>query len=144
MLWNWFGKRTAPPPDLMGERTQWRGILDKPAGAVCAIGDDCVIEGRIVLTRPEACVTIGDRSFLGGGTTLDCSTSISIGDDVLVAYGGIVMDHNSHSVFFADRRNDLLAWHERTHKDPAAACLRRVILDTLRAVDGPVVRPDPG
>ncbi|WP_437276782.1 LysR family transcriptional regulator [Sorangium sp. So ce375] len=37
-----------------------------------------------------------------------------------------------------------LAWHERTHKDPAAACLRRVILDTLRAVDGPVVRPDPG
>jgi DNA-binding transcriptional LysR family regulator len=33
-----------------------------------------------------------------------------------------------------------LAWHERTHKDPAAACLRRVILDTLRAADGPVVK----
>ncbi|WP_438029929.1 LysR family transcriptional regulator [Sorangium sp. So ce233] len=37
-----------------------------------------------------------------------------------------------------------LLWHERTHKDPAAACLRRVILETLRAVDGPVVRSDPG
>ncbi len=29
-----------------------------------------------------------------------------------------------------------LAWHERTHKDPAAACLRRVIVETLRAAGG--------
>ncbi|WP_433936515.1 LysR family transcriptional regulator [Sorangium cellulosum] len=40
-----------------------------------------------------------------------------------------------------------LAWHERTHKDPAAACLRRVIQETLRGVDAPssgaMVRPDP-
>ncbi|MGK3994302.1 LysR family transcriptional regulator [Sorangium sp. So ce1024] len=33
-----------------------------------------------------------------------------------------------------------LAWHERTHKDPAAACLRRVIIETLRGVDGPSSR----
>ncbi|WP_437895636.1 LysR substrate-binding domain-containing protein [Sorangium sp. So ce124] len=29
-----------------------------------------------------------------------------------------------------------LAWHERTHKDPAAACLRKVIVETLRAAGG--------
>ena len=119
MFRNWFGKpkTPAPPqPDVLGERTQWRGVLDKAAGAVCTVGDESIIEGRIVLTRPEARVTIGNRSFVGGGTTLDCSTSISIGDDVLIAYGGIVMDHNSHSVFFEDRKNDLLAWHDKTYR----------------------------
>ncbi|WP_437728333.1 LysR family transcriptional regulator [Sorangium sp. So ce861] len=34
-----------------------------------------------------------------------------------------------------------LAWHERTHKDPAAACLRKAIVEALRAPEG---RPDPG
>jgi len=119
MIWNWFDKRHAPPsprPDVLGERTQWRGVLERRDGAQCTIGDDCIVEGRIVLTRPGARVTIGDRSFVGGGTTLDCSGSISIGDDVLIAYGGIVMDHNSHSVFFEDRKDDLLAWHERTYR----------------------------
>ncbi|WP_437819816.1 LysR family transcriptional regulator [Sorangium sp. So ce1078] len=36
-----------------------------------------------------------------------------------------------------------LAWHERTHKDPAAACLRKVIVETLRA-GGEATRPGLG
>jgi galactoside O-acetyltransferase len=114
MLRKLFGKPRVPPPpqpDALGERAQWRGILDNARGGACTIGDDSIVEGRIVLCRPEARVIIGARSFVGGGTTIDCSTAISIGDDVLIAYGGIVMDHNSHSVFFADRKDDLLALH---------------------------------
>lgn len=109
--------RPAPPrPDVLGERAQWRATLEKPQGGTLAIGDDSIVEGRIVLSRPEARVTIGDRSFIGGGTTIDCSTAISIGDDVLVAYGGIVMDHNSHSVYFEDRKHDLLGWQGTAYR----------------------------
>jgi galactoside O-acetyltransferase len=101
---------------MLGERVQWRGILEKPRGGTCAVGDDSIIEGRIVLCRPEARVTIGARSFIGSGTALDCSTEITIGDDVLIAWGGIVMDHNSHSVFFEDRKDDVLAWHRKEYR----------------------------
>lgn len=119
MLWNFLRKPKTPPPprpDVLGERAQWRGILEKPRGGTCAVGDDSIIEGRIVLCRPEARVTIGARSFIGSGTALDCSTEITIGDDVLIAWGGIVMDHNSHSVFFEDRKDDVLAWHRREYR----------------------------
>jgi galactoside O-acetyltransferase len=125
MFWKRFSKPKAaalPRPNALGEQTQWRGILENPRGGTLHVGDDSMIEGRIVLARPEARVTIGHRSFIGGGTTLDCSTSISIGDDVLIAYGGIVMDHNSHSVFFEDRKDDLLAWHRKEYRFNHVAC----------------------
>ena len=125
MFWKRFSRsKTAVQarPDMLGERTQWRGILENPRGGTLLVGDDSMIEGRIVLARPEARVTIGHRSFIGGGTTVDCSTSIIIGDDVLIAYGGIVMDHNSHSVFFEDRKDDLLAWHRKEYRFSNVAC----------------------
>ena len=119
MFWRRFSRSTtgAPAvPDALGARAQWRGICEKPQGGTLHVGDDTIVEGRVVLSRPAARVTIGHRSFIGGGTTIDCSNAISIGDDVLIAYGGIVMDHNSHSVFFEDRKDDLLAWHRKEYR----------------------------
>ncbi len=125
MFWSRFRKPktpTHPRPDALGARAQWRGILEKPHGGTVNVGDDSIIEGRVVLSRLDALVTIGHRSFIGGGTTVDCSTSISIGDDVLIAYGGIVMDHNSHSVYFEDRKDDLLTWHRKEHRFSHVTC----------------------
>ena len=125
MFWSRLRKPKSPPlpqPDALGARAQWRGILEKPHGGTVTIGDDSIIEGRLVLSRPDALLTIGHRSFIGGGTTVDCSTAISIGDDVLIAYGGIVMDHNSHSVFFEDRKDDVLAWHRKEHRFNRVTC----------------------
>ena len=130
MFWKRFSRsKTAPQslPDTLGEGAQWRGILENSRGGTLTVGDDSMIEGRIVLARPEARVTIGNRSFIGGGTTIDCSTSIAIGDDVLIAYGGIVMDHNSHSVFFEDRKDDLLAWHRKEYRFNHVACASTTI-----------------
>jgi acetyltransferase-like isoleucine patch superfamily enzyme len=131
MFWKQFRKSKhtppSPQPDALGQRTQWRGILEKLRGGTLNVGDNSIVEGRIVLLRPEARVTIGNRSFVGGGTTLDCSTSITIGDDVLIAYGGIVMDHNSHSVFFEDRKDDLLAWHRKEYRFNQVACAATTI-----------------
>ncbi|WP_434047739.1 MULTISPECIES: LysR family transcriptional regulator [Sorangium] len=62
--------------------------------------------------------------------------AVALGSHLPVRIVELPLEHLEHEMW--------LAWHERTHRDPAAACLRRVILETLRAPDGPVVRPDPG
>lgn len=126
--------RPAPPPppqpDAIGRGSQWRGVLDRRfGGGRFTVGDDALVEGRIVLARPQARCAVGDRSFVGGGTTIDCSTDVSIGDDVLIAYGGVIMDHNSHSVFFAERADDLrigmAGGHDFSTKKPTPVRIER-------------------
>jgi acetyltransferase-like isoleucine patch superfamily enzyme len=56
-------------------------------------------------------VTIGSNSFLGD-SLLVCAERIDIGDDVLISWGGTVVDHDSHSLDFERRRFDV----ERTLK----------------------------
>lgn len=41
---------------------------------------------------------------------LDAATGIEIGDDVLIAFEVLVMDHNSHSLRIQERRNDVRDW----------------------------------
>ena len=45
---------------------------------------------------------------MGGGAFLDCATSIEVGDEVLVAFDVLIMDHDLHSVVFAERQNDVV------------------------------------
>ena len=74
------------------------------------IGSDSNIECRIVLEAAGARVRIGSRTHVGGGTLLDAATGIDIGDDVLIAFDVLIMDHDSHSLTFAERRNDVRDW----------------------------------
>jgi galactoside O-acetyltransferase len=41
---------------------------------------------------------------------LVCAESITIGDDVLMSWGVTVVDHDSHSLAWSQRRNDVLDW----------------------------------
>lgn len=74
------------------------------------VGEGSLISGRIVFERDHAILSIGTRTFLGGGTLLDVSDRIAIGDDVLIAWGTTIVDHNSHSISFSKRKNDVLDW----------------------------------
>lgn len=82
----------------------------EPAGCRVTIGEGSNIEGRIVLERAGVTVRIGSRTHVGGNTLLDAACGIEIGDDVLVAFDVLVMDHDSHALRFADRSGDVAAW----------------------------------
>lgn len=82
----------------------------EPAGCRVAIGEASNIECRIVLERPDTTVRIGARTHIGGNTLLDAACGIEIGDDVLIAFDVLVMDHDSHALRFADRRDDVADW----------------------------------
>jgi acetyltransferase-like isoleucine patch superfamily enzyme len=73
------------------------------------VGSDCIIQARILFDRAGGSVTIGDRCYIGA-STLVVAERIELGDDVVISWGVTVVDHNSHSVKWSERRNDILDW----------------------------------
>ena len=61
--------------------------------------------------RTGSSVIIGKNTFVGG-STLICADRIEIGNDVLISWGCTIVDHNSHAVDWASRRNDVSAWYD--------------------------------
>jgi acetyltransferase-like isoleucine patch superfamily enzyme len=83
-------------------------IIRKEACSVL-VGSNSLVQASIVFEKPGASVQVGDRSFIGG-SQLICLDNISVGDDVLIAWGCTIVDHDSHSVVFSERRNDVADW----------------------------------
>lgn len=73
------------------------------------IGDRSMIDGDIIFECDKASVQIGDNTFIGG-SKLICSKRITIGNDVLIAWGCTIVDHNSHAVKFSLRKKDVSEW----------------------------------
>jgi len=114
------------PQDL---RTTWHRLLDgrmeigpgtrlngaslsarEPEGCSLRIGSNSNIEGSLVMEQKGARISVGTRTHFGGGSLLAAAQSIEVGDDVLIAFETLVMDHNSHSVTFQERRMDVQNW----------------------------------
>ena len=82
------------------------------AGGLVQIGEDCLIEGTLVTETPASRLSIGSNSYVGGGSVIDCVERIVIGSDVLISYGCILADSDSHNVHYEVRRDDLRAWKD--------------------------------
>ena len=88
-----------------------------------SIGDDCVLGCTFVFESDQGFVSIGDRSFIGGGTQLISRSKIEIGNDVTIAWGCCIYDHDSHSLDWHARIEDLRCLREdlRASRDPLAS-----------------------
>jgi len=74
------------------------------------IGKGSIIDGQIVFDRDHAKIFIGSNSFVNG--SIISAEEIRIGNDVLIAWGCHIVDHNSHSLYFEDRKNDVKDWYQ--------------------------------
>jgi len=79
------------------------------------VGDGSIVEGSVAFEREGAEVVIGRDTFIGA-SLIACATRVEIGDDVLVAWGCTITDHNSHAIDWKDRCNDVRDWY-RGQKD---------------------------
>jgi len=70
-----------------------------------SIGEKCLINANFVFETPEGEVSIGNNVHLGGVHFI-CRSKIIIEDDVTMAWGINIYDHNSHSVYWEHRKND--------------------------------------
>lgn len=86
----WIEVRGADPKLTIGERTE-----------ICC---------GIIFEHADVAVRIGSRTSIGGKTLLDAAAGIEIGDDVLIAFEVLIMDHDSHSLEFSKRCHDAEEW----------------------------------
>lgn len=100
----------------LGPGAQIRSPLVRPlSGGKLVVGADSIFAGRMAMDRPNAVIHIGPRTFVGKGL-LVAAERIEIGADVLMSWGVTVIDHQSHSLDFAKRAQDVKQWLAG-HKD---------------------------
>ena len=73
------------------------------------IGNKCIVSGNFIFENKDGLITIGDRSFIGGGLFIS-TNKIEIGNDVLISWGCTFMDNNAHSTIWSKRKNDVQDW----------------------------------
>lgn len=80
-------------------------------GCNLIIGEDSIIHASISFDKEYSHVEIGDRTFIGNSTIV-CANKVHIGTDVLISGGCRIVDHNSHSIFWEERCNDVIDWRK--------------------------------
>lgn len=91
-----------------GSTIAWRRIR-RATGNTLTIGEQSLVHAEISFEEAGGRIQIGDRTFIGR-SHLVCYRSLAIGDDVIISWGVTIVDHDSHSIDWMDRRNDVLEW----------------------------------
>lgn len=95
-----------------GTTIAWRRIK-YVAGNSLSVGEDSIIHADIRFEEEHGGgqVRIGNRTFVGR-SDLICYRRLVIGDDVIMSWGVTIVDHDSHSIDWDKRRNDVRDWNK--------------------------------
>src|SRR5258705_1097540 len=91
-----------------GSTIAWRRIT-RVAGNALSIGEGSIVHADVSFEETGGKIQIGNRTFIGR-SHLICYRSLVIGDDVIMSWGITIVDHDSHSIDWMDRRNDVREW----------------------------------
>lgn len=109
--WSWYLRWKLARMEIgAGSKTRFWRVRPK-SGNTLRIGSKSMVQTRVVFERDSAVFSVGNRSFVGLGV-VTCAERIEIGDDVLIAWGTVLSDHNSHHVSFSKRSHDVENWIE--------------------------------
>jgi acetyltransferase-like isoleucine patch superfamily enzyme len=116
-------QRTSPPPQLttppaiIGENSEMYARIERRENGkgTVIIGRDCVIYGLLAVETDNSVIRIADNVFINTGTFLDCVQSITIEDDVMIAYNCVVADSDNHSMRYSVRKDDLRRLRQRRY-----------------------------
>ena len=98
-----FSNTNFDPSTVLLKSTTFKNPYDNKI----TIGKDCMIGCNFIFESKEGEIEIGNGVFINAGTNLISRTKICIGNDVTIAWGCSVYDHNSHSIDWRERVNDL-------------------------------------
>lgn len=102
------GRFAVLPDTSIYEESFWMDLRHPKDGKkYLQIGEKSIIGGCFVFETETGFVSVGNRTLIAGSSTLISKSKILIGDDVIIAGGTVVYDHDSHSVHWELRRNDI-------------------------------------
>jgi galactoside O-acetyltransferase len=70
------------------------------------VGNDSILDCNVTFESETGEVSVGDRCFIGASNII-CKSKIEFGDNVFVAWGSYFYDHDSHSIDYRERENDI-------------------------------------
>lgn len=80
-----------------------RFMVEPDSRLYLKVGERTMMNAQIIFESRNGVVQIGKRSYIGSGTQIICRNKITIGDDVTIAWGVMIYDHNSHSLDWRQR-----------------------------------------
>ncbi len=89
-------------------RLHFWGLRSQRVGAL-TVGDECIVRARFDFDGADGQIQIGNRCFIGASHFV-CRDRILIGDDVVISWGVTIVDHDSHSIEWAHRKQDVSDW----------------------------------
>lgn len=109
-LFNWTARKKLKNFVTIGHSStiEWRKISSR-SGCRMMVGTNSLISATVSFDRDNAVVLVGDRTFIGASNIV-CANRVTIGDDVLISWGCTIVDHNSHSVVWEERKDDVVNW----------------------------------
>jgi acetyltransferase-like isoleucine patch superfamily enzyme len=107
-LLGWRSRCSAAVHVRNGSTIAWRRVR-RVSGNRLSIGENSIIHADIDFEADGGEILIGNRTFLGR-SHLICYRNLTIGDDVIVSWGVTIVDHDSHSLNWMERQNDVLDW----------------------------------
>lgn len=95
----------------LGRRASFNrfGLRMNP-GDRLVVGDDSQVSASLRTDRSPATIEIGARTSIGGSLIV-AAEKVMIGDDVLISWDVTIVDHDSHNLDFALRKDDAVQWH---------------------------------
>lgn len=71
------------------------------------IGEKCCIRGNLRVYPVGGKIVIGNNCYIGDHTRIWSMVNINIGNDVLIAHNVNILDNNSHSIYYYERKKEL-------------------------------------
>jgi galactoside O-acetyltransferase len=106
-------------------KVNFRAFKSRPPARL-VVGEGSIVMAEITADRSQATVIVGKNTFVGGSRIV-CAERVEIGDDVLIAWGGTIVDHDSHSTIWHHRRQDVRDTMRGT-KDWSQVRIRPVVI----------------
>lgn len=75
-------------------------------GCKLTILDRSLVNSNLVFEKDRSEIYVGSNTFISGAT-ISCAKKVTIGNNVQIAWGVNILDHNSHSLDHNERRRDL-------------------------------------
>ena len=107
------------PDAILGENFNLDLRAPGTGSTYLEIGAKSMIDASFVFETDTGHIRVGERVHIGGGTQLISKNSITIGDDVIIAWNCTIYDHNSHSIHWEERKKDVSReWENTMHSLP--------------------------